>query len=204
MRSKYSLPVIIILILTFVIFSISCGKKNEVRSFKEEITEKDKPEMTTHAHGMNVPGATKTNLKWDTPDGWVSIKTESKLRLATYSIKSGDKEAVCTIIPLSGDAGGLKANVQMWSASIADKEPSESEIDEFISKQKKFKTRSNNEGIFIDFTSITGKESDLSIIVSMITFPGKTLFIKMSGDPEVLRNNKEKMLKLSESIESGE
>ncbi len=204
MRSKYSLPVIILLVVTFVIFSISCGKKNEVRSFKEEIAENEKPAMSGHAHGMNVPGATKTNLKWDTPEGWTSIKTESKLRLATFSIKSGDKEAVCTIIPLSGDAGGLKANVQMWSASIAEKEPLESEIDEFISKQKKFKTRSNNEGIFIDFTSMTGKESDLSIIVSMITFPGKTLFIKMSGDPEVLRNNRDKILQLSKSIESGE
>ncbi len=203
MRSKYSLPVILFVFI-FLIFTVSCGKKNEVRSFKEEIAEKEKPAMTGHAHGMNVPGATKTELKWDTPNGWTSIKTESKLRLATYSIKSGEKEAVCTIIPLSGDAGGLKANVQMWSASIADKEPSESEIDEFISKQKKFKTKSNNEGIFIDFTTITGKESDLSIIVSMITLPGKTLFIKMSGDPEVLRLNRAEILKLSESIESGE
>ncbi|MEN8223692.1 MAG: hypothetical protein ABFR36_10630, partial [Acidobacteriota bacterium] len=68
----------------------------------------------------------------------------------------------------------------------------------------KFKTRSNNEGILIDFTTMTGKESDLSIIVSIISFPEKSLFIKLSGDPEVLRNNKDKILKLSKSIESGE
>ncbi|MEN8155205.1 MAG: hypothetical protein ABFR75_14410, partial [Acidobacteriota bacterium] len=179
MRSKYSLPVIILFLSTLVFFSISCGKKNEVRSFKEEIVEKEKPAMTGHGHGMDIPGATKTNIKWDTPDGWTSIKTESKLRLATYSVKSGNKEAVCTIIPLSGDAGGLKANVQMWFASIAEEEPSDSAIDEFIAKQKKFKTRSNNEGILIDFTTMTGKESDLSIIVSIITFPEKSLFIKL-------------------------
>ena len=111
MRSKYSLPVILLTII-FLIFSISCGKKNEVRSFKEEITEK-KHAMESHGHGMNVPGAIETNIKWDTPEGWTSIKTESKLRLATFSVKEGDREAICTIIPLSGDAGGMKANVQM-------------------------------------------------------------------------------------------
>ncbi len=202
MRSKYSLPVILLIII-FSIFSISCSKKDEVRSFKEEITDK-KPVVDSHGHGMNVPGATETNIKWDTPEGWISIKTESKLRLATYSIKAGDKEAICTIIPLSGDAGGLKANVQMWLASIAEKELSESEVDNFISKQKKFKTRSNNDGIFIDFTDVTGKEFDLSIAVSIINFPGKTLFVKLNGDKEVVRKNIDKIFKLSKSIESGE
>ena len=202
MRSKYSLPVILLTII-FLIFSISCGKKNEVRSFKEEITEK-KPAMESHGHGMNVPGAIETNIKWDTPEGWTSIKTESKLRLATFSVKEGDREAICTIIPLSGDAGGMKANVQMWLASIADREHSESEVDNFISKQRKFKTRSNNEGTFIDFTDITGKESDLSIVVSIINFPGKTLFIKLNGDKKVVKNNIDKIFKLSKSIESGE
>ena len=202
MRSKNSLSVIFIAIV-FLLFSFSCSKDNEVRSHKEEITKKE-PAVKSHGHGMNVPGATETNIKWKTPDNWTDIKTESKLRLATYSVKSGEKEAICTIIPLSGDAGGLMANVQMWLSNVADKEYSESELKSFIAKQKKFKTRSNNEGIFIDFTNITGKESDLSIVVSVISFPGKTLFIKLTGDIDVVKSNLDKVFKLSESIESGE
>ncbi|MCK5005304.1 MAG: hypothetical protein KAS21_09460, partial [Candidatus Aminicenantes bacterium] len=62
----------------------------------------------------------------------------------------------------------------------------------------------NNEGTFIDFTDITGKESDLSIVVSIINFPGKTLFIKLNGDKKVVKNNIDKIFKLSKSIESGE
>jgi len=203
MRSENSLPVIV-LTAFILIFSISCGKKEEVRSFKEEISKQESPAMEPHGHGMNIPGAAQSDFKWDSPDGWTEIKTESKLRLATYTVKSREKEAICTIIPLTGDAGGLKANVQMWLASIADREYTDREIDDFISRQKKFSTRDNEEGIFIDFTPITGKESDLTIIVSVIKLKDKTLFIKLSGDKGIVTSNTEKIFELSKSIRSGE
>lgn len=202
MRSKNSLPVIFIVVV-IMLFSLSCSKDNEVRSYTEEITKKE-PVMKSHDHGMDIPGATETNLKWEAPENWTEIKTESKLRLATYSVKSGENEAICTIIPLSGDAGGLEANVLMWLANVADRDYPESELKSFISKQKKFKTRSNNKGIFIDFTNITGKESDLSIVVSVISFPEKTLFIKLTGNIDVVKSNLNKVFELSKSIESGE
>jgi len=204
MRSTYSLPVTVVILTAALVFSAACGKKNETRTFKEEIQEKEKPAMTGHGHGMNVPGAAKTDIKWEAPEGWEEIKTESRLRLATYSVKSGEKEAICSIIPLSGDAGGLKANVQMWFASVGEKEPAMDEVDAFIAKQKQFTSKSDQPGVFIDYTTITGKESDLSIIVSVITLPGRTLFIKLTGDPEVLKLNRDKLFKLSESVESGE
>jgi len=199
MRSKNSLSVITIVSL-FMIFSISCNKDNEIKSYKEKI-QKTKPSVLSHGHGVDISRPTKSDLKWDIPEGWTSIKANSKLRLATYSIKSGGKEAICTVVPLSGDAGGLKANIQMWLASTSEKNLSEEELKKFISKQEKFKTKDGKEGIFIDFSEMTGKEPDLTIGVSVITYPKKTLFIKMTGNIGVVKSNKDKMLKLSKSIE---
>ncbi len=203
MRSAKSLPVILLSLLS-IIFLVSCGNKNDVRSFKETIPENVRSDANTHGQGMNVPVIPSTEIKWDTPEGWTNIKTESKLRLATYSIKSGEKEAICTIIPLSGDAGGLKANIQMWLSSISGKDLSGNELEEFILKQKKFRTKSNNGGIFIDLTGMTDKGSDLSIIVSVIDLSDKTLFIKLSGDRDIVKSNLDKILSLSKSIVSGE
>ena len=90
MRSKNSLPVIFIVVV-FILFSLSCSKDNEVRSYKEEITQKGPDVEKSHSHGMDIPGATETNFTWKTPDNWTDIETESKLRLATYSVKSGEK-----------------------------------------------------------------------------------------------------------------
>ncbi len=205
MRSKYSLPVIVIILLFSSLLITSCNKDDKVKSYKEEIkVEKIPQSIQNHAHGEDIPGKPESNIKWESPEGWVSIKTDSKIRLATYSVKSGSKEAVCTIIPLSGDGGGLKANILMWLSGLIQKEFSEVELNNFISEQKQFITSDNHKGIFIDFTTITGKESDLSMLVSVIELSGKTLFIKFSGATEIVTKNKEKLFKLSKSIKSEE
>ncbi len=199
MKLRNSLSVITS-VLFLMIFSISCNNENKVKSFKEEVKQ-EKPSVVSHGHGIDISGsAIKSDLKWDIPEGWVTIKTESKIRLATYSIKSGENEAICTIVPLSGDAGGLKANVQMWLASTSEKNLSEKDLRIFISKQERFKTKDGKEGIFIDFSELTGKDSDLTLAVSVITYPKETLFVKLAGNRNIVTNNRDNVLKLSKSI----
>ncbi|MEN8153363.1 MAG: hypothetical protein ABFR75_05015 [Acidobacteriota bacterium] len=201
MKPRNSLPVIFFVLILVIVFS-SCSKKDEVRSYKEKIVKKDIPQGF---HGKNTMESTvkKTDIKWETPEDWKLAENASKLRIATYSFKSGDKEALCTMIPLSGDGGGIFANVQMWLSTLKKEEAKEAEIKEFISKQKKFKTSDSHEGIFLDFTEITGKESGNSIIVSIITLHNKTLFIKFSGDTSLVIQNREKLMALSKSINIG-
>ena len=149
MKPKNSLSVIFS-VFVVILFSFACNKENEIRSYKEKIEKKDIP-SGFHGNDTIESTAPESNIKWNTPDGWSPAKNSSKLRIATYLFKSENREAICTLIPLSGDGGGIIANVQMWLSSLQKEEIKETEIKEFISRQKKFKTFDNHEGIFLDF-----------------------------------------------------
>lgn len=201
MKPKNSL-LVIFLVVVFILSSFACNKKDEVRSYKEKIEKKDVP-SGFHGNGSVESAAPESNIKWETPDGWQLAKNSSKLRIATYSFRSENGEAICTLIPLSGDGGGITANAQMWLSTLKKEEIKEADIKKFISKQKKFRTSDNHEGVFLDFMEITGKESGQSMIVSIITLHGKTLFIKFSGDTSLVNQNREKLMSLSKSIKIG-
>ncbi|MDQ1352969.1 MAG: hypothetical protein QG657_3275 [Acidobacteriota bacterium] len=186
-----------------LLLMVSCGKSEKVRKYKE------KEKETTPASGpISTPdaGLPHSHFKWKTPEGWAEDKTSTGFRLAAFTIKSQDKEtkAFCTIVPLQGEAGGLKANVERWLGQIGgDAVPPASTVDKLLQAQEKFLAGGAGgqfPGVLIDFTAVTSKPTDASILAAVITVNGNSIFIKMIGEKSHLSENKEKFKALCQSF----
>lgn len=181
-----------------LLFLISCGKGGKVRKYKEK-------ERTPASRPMPMPGAEidHTHFQWQTPAGWSEDKTAGGFRLAAFIIKSAtDKStALCTIIPLQGEAGGLRANIERWLAQISGDTvlPSDT-VERLLKAQEKFLTAGQFPAVMIDFTVLTTKPTDKSILAAVITVNGNSIFIKMTGEKFLLSENKVKLKTLCQSF----
>ncbi|MCP5103326.1 MAG: hypothetical protein GY950_08105 [bacterium] len=180
----------ITLISCLLLLVVSCDKGGSVRKYKEKETPiaSQSPTMKKDAAAPGTPAAAAPHFKWESPEGWTEEKKGSGFRLATFTLKAEDKEAVCTIIPLQGEAGGLKANVTRWLGQVGGgmhgapgPANAEKQVDELLNAQEKFLTKGQFPALFIDFTGVTPKDSKKAILVTVVTVGGNSVFIKMTG-----------------------
>ncbi len=205
-------------LLMLALLTAGCGDE-EVRTYKEKKTpppaaKKQKGHhhgsmgsgmgMTTNT-GAQKGNAAQSHFEWTTPEGWTEKQTTSSFRLATFAVKNGAKgESICTIIPLSGEAGGLKANVSRWISQILPKAGPETEknLESVLAKQEKFLASEKFAAVLVDLTTITPGDTDKSTLATAITIKGNTIFIKMVGEKAHLLKNKEKFTQLSKSFDT--
>lgn len=224
MKSRATVLFISVLAILAVFFTISCSDSGKVRKYKEKAPAAVEKQQKTSPHGsMGIPkssdmmpgmgmGKAKAHFKWDTPEGWEENKTGSGFRLASFTVKSGEAAANCTIIPLAGNAGGLEANVSRWLGQVTSKaghmdpmlaEGDAATVKKLLEQQEKFVTKAQFQGVMIDFTPVTAMDTDNSILVSMIAVSGSTVFVKMTGPKSVLVANKAKFKSLCQSFNMG-
>ena len=202
---KKSIILSIVLVVFLVMFLVSCNDSGKVRKSTEENVEIVKKEAVKKAispHGNMMTKPTKqVDYKWDVPKGWEVGNSTSNIRLATYIIKEGKTEALCTMIPLLGDGGGLEANVKLWLEQVGIKmELNTKEFKDFINKSLKFKTSSGFDVIMIDTSIIKQKDVSDSLLVSMVKVDEYTVFIKFKGEESILLKNKDKFIGLTKSL----
>lgn len=202
------------LIACLLMLVVSCDKGDKVRKYTEKESPpptRTHPPMTkteTPAPGdVNAPGADASaahaHFFWKTPEGWDEEKKSSGFRLASFTVKSPGStgQAVCTIIPLQGEAGGLKANVTRWLGQIVtDMGPTDARVDELLKAQQKFLTHGQFPAVLIDLTAVTPNPTDKSILATVVTVNGNSVFIKMTGEKSILTENKEKFRDLCQSF----
>ncbi len=215
-KSKRSILCLSVTIVLSLLLTVSCGGDGKVRKYKEK-GEAAKVENKAPHGKMNVPApdpaktaeARKTHFKWEKPEGWTQESAASSFRLATFTVKSGEQASSCTIIPLQGTAGGLKANVSRWLGQVSGKaghadpmlaEGDASMVQKLLAAQKKFLTKGQFPAVFIDFTTVTPEASGQSILATVITVSGSTVFIKMTGSKSLLLENKKKFMELCQSF----
>jgi hypothetical protein len=181
---KLLLPVFMLLIL---LFCFCCDKGREVRKYQKKETSQTE--------------SGKAQFRWDTPQGWLENPTVRGMRLTTFSIKSRDGESQCTIIPLKGTAGGIRANVIRWLGQInAKMEPGSNELEKFLATGEEFRTKGDFPAVLYDFTGVTGSPENQSILAAVITVQDSSVFIKMTGEKVQLIKNKKKFVSLSQSF----
>jgi hypothetical protein len=206
------------LIACFLMLVVSCDKGDKVRKYTEKESPAPTPTRThppmakteTPAPGAdNAPGAdaaaAHAHFQWKTPDGWEEGEKTSGFRLASFTVKAPGStgQAVCTIIPLQGEAGGLKANVTRWLGQIVtDMGPTDARIDELLDAQQKFLAGGRLPAVFVDLTTVTPNPTDKSILATVVTVSGNSVFIKMTGEKSILTANKEKFRDLCQSFTS--
>jgi len=194
--------VLFYLLLVTLIAAISCGDSGKVRKYKEEApaagTQQEQKESP--APGADTMPA-HTHFQWDTPEGWNENRASSGFRLAAFTVKSGEIESVCTIIPLQGEAGGLKANVSRWLGQITGSmAPDETTVEKLLNAREKFLTKGQFPAVLIDFTPVSPNPTDKSILAGVLTVQGNSIFIKMTGQKSQLIENKAKFKALCQSF----
>ena len=182
--------------LLLVIF-ISCSTESKVRKYREEAAPVKK--QAASQEPTATPG--HAHFYWDKPEGWKEVPNTRGLRLAAFTISFQNTESICTIIPLKGEAGELKANMIRWLGQINVKmEPGSNKLVEFLATGEKFLTKGGFPTVLMDFTSITPNPKDKSILAAVITIAENSVFIKMTGEKSHLIEDKETFKTLCQSF----
>lgn len=141
-------------------------------------------------------------LGWITPKGWIEKKGNG-MRLATFLNETDTSEVICTVVPIRGKAGGLKANIVRWSKQLGIDFDSSDELDRFIAQQSRFNLKDGTPVILIDFSSLLSEKSTVnerSMMVTIITLPEMTVFIKMTGKQKKILENRAKFVSFCQSF----
>ena len=182
--------------LLLMIF-ISCSEGGKVRKYREKAAPVKKEAVLPGPAA--APG--HSHFQWVKPGGWNEVPRARGIRLAAFTIKSQNRDSICTIIPLKGEAGGLKANVIRWLGQVNVKmEPGSNKLDKFLASGEKFLTTGGFPTVLMDFTPVTPHPEDTSILAAVITVNGDSVFIKMTGRKSHLIKNKEKFKALCQSF----
>ena len=116
---------------------------------------------------------------------------------------SGDSSAgECTIVVLSGRAGGLAANVSRWVDELG-VSLTESQLSAFLDQRETLDSLGGFPVTIVDFTALARGQSNSSLLTG-IAFTGReTIFVKFSGSTELLEQNRQAFLGLCKSLRAG-
>ncbi len=142
-----------------------------------------KEETITAASSHQSTG--RSGISWHLPEGWIE-QAPADMRVGSFIAKAANGQEVdISIVPLTGMAGGMLANINRWRGQI--QLPSLEETD--LDGQTKKITLGNRPMTYVDFSSadplIEGKYKK-RIIAAIYEHQGKTWFFKMTGEEEAI------------------
>jgi len=182
------------------------GLDPSLKAFLSESTEvkKSSPvyENIDNDSKVNSLGSQPISLQWDTPPAWIEIKSKG-FNYATY-ITRGFDPIECSITILGPEAGDQKSNIIRWMDELdlpgfLKKEP---KISEFLDKQKAIKTKGGLEGIIVNFNRLGhNKLKHPSMIVAMLNYKSRIIFVKLKGNSIAIAKNSDKFFNLVHSLE---
>ncbi|MBF0503577.1 MAG: hypothetical protein HQL14_00605 [Candidatus Omnitrophica bacterium] len=207
-----------------IVLGYGCQQKPQVRQYTEikiEPRQADSSQADPHT-GMNMPAmnpsdphaglnmtamagvmaatASEKMINWDCPVGWKE-EAGSHMRMATFHTTGDPKAIDCYIIALTGPAGGLEANLTRWMGQIG-LEASFAQVKQLKQSAQELKTK---DGIAVEAFDLSllqsgAKSSDPSIMAAVIPLNAVTVFVKMTGSIDSVKQNKGNFLKLISSI----
>ena len=136
---------------------------------------------------------------FDLPAGWSELPPRP-FRVVNLQV-AGHEDATCHLTPLSGDGGGLLANVNRWRSQIG--LPGIGEADLARLPTHKF---FNSRAVFLDLAGTyagmgqSGAKEDWGLMGLLLVSNQASLFLKMQGPAAVLQKEKKHFLDLAASF----
>jgi hypothetical protein len=192
-------PLSTFLLTTGVLLGLVACEESKPRVYAEVGFKPQAPPMAMAGGmggGMAMPpmNASPVDIKvtWELPESWLAKDSANAMRIGSFAASDpslanmgeADPRAVdVSVVQLAGDAGGLKANLTRWMGQIGLKATPE-ELDEFIKAAGHFKTRTGQDGIFVDFTEkLSGDMTQSnSIFGAIVQTEDYTVFVKGMGE----------------------
>lgn len=126
--------------------------------------------------------ASPDDISWDIPEGWIE-QPPSAMRIGSFLVNGANgQKADISVIPLSGPAGGMLANVNRWLGQIGLPPVDDAKLGKLVSRRKL--------GAHEFSLMILGEnEASAAKIISaaILEDGGRTWFVKMMGDREVVK-----------------
>jgi len=158
---------------------------------KEQLNPAAETDHAGHAHSRGIA--------WETPKGWSELPP-SAMRVGSFLITgANEQKADVSVIPLSGGAGGILANINRWRGQIG-LEPIESTT---LPQSSQTIQPGGRKMLLVDFVSPTPLMENRykKRIMAAIYARGQTTwFFKMTGEDETVRSAKPAFLRFLESL----
>ena len=161
----------------FIFIFISCfiGCDNNIKTYQ---IPKDDIQKTLNKISTIT---SSSNFSWEKPESW--MKSEgSQMRLASYKVPYSGYLGDLSVIVLSGDGGGVGANVNRWRGQLDLPTQDEELILTYAEKRK------NDLGNYHVFRIINNSNENIAFICSIIPLHSSIIFIKLSIDKVVLKD----------------
>jgi len=204
-----------IFLFTISVLVCGCGNEPGERHYKEVVIAAPSSQMQAmsgdpHAGlGLDMPNVNEKShhesaLAWKAPAGWKE-EPGSGMRMATFKLADRPDDIDVSIVPLSGAAGGLQANLQRWAGQIG-LEIAPADFNGFINDASVVKTQAGAEASIYNFTILQKglNDSTKSMIAAMIELGEETVFVKMTGTIKTVTQNYEAFKQLTQSVHSHE
>lgn len=178
-----------------VLVVAACAREPHVREYDEVVI---KPSPVVAAFdGSGAGGADAGPLAWQTPPAWQELPGDG-IRLAAFLLEQGDRRAETTVVMLGGAAGGLEANVVRWLDQLG-LQLGDEDLARFLAAGEPVATRDGLRLTLFDFTRVTTAGGD-SMLAAVGPVLDQTLFVKMSGDGDLVAAARGDFLRLVGSL----
>ena len=167
-----------------------CAKKDQERQYDETVLETPKSVASDNA------------FLWQVPTGWKE-EPASGMRIATFRLAGNPDEIDVSIVSLGGMAGGLEANLARWATQLNIKLAADQDLPKLISNAEIISLPNGSKAKIFDFTRLQGGQdlSTKSMIAAMINFDDTTVFVKMTGSIDAVKNHERSFQALLQSIQ---
>lgn len=184
-----------------------CGQGDEtIRNYQEVMVISAPPQRPSSPHGSSRPAPAGPKgeaggFAWQAPKGWAE-SPGSGMRLASFAIRHRDKEGLCTVVTLSGPAGGLESNVVRWLGQLELPVPEGAGLGAFLEAQDRFETDSGLPVVFVDLLPLSRNQASRpdSMLVGVIQLGRQTAFLKLTGPMDLLEKERENLRALCRSF----
>ena len=163
------------MILKHLIYSVlislmlSCNITDHIRTYRlTKSAPKKNPTLSESKEN------TSFGLTWEKPKNWITTN-KSSMRIASFDVPYSNGIGDLSIIELSGEGGGIEANVNRWRGQIGLGPISKSEIE----VQGESFTSTAGNGLI--FHLLNPDEKKLAILAAILSLNNSTLFIKLNA-----------------------
>ena len=172
-------------LLLILLFLVGCDNDN-IETYRVAKS----PSITKNIQTSSTSG---NSLKWDTPKGWIQ-SSGSKMRLASFNIPYSAGYGDLSIMVLSGDGGGVEANINRWRGQISLEPQTISDINKISEKRK------NELGEYQIFEVINNENKEKAFICAIIPSTDTTIFVKLSISASGISEIKENFIYFCDSF----
>lgn len=141
--------------------------------------------------GEVPPPPSGSDLVWTSPEGWEEMPGGG-MRLAAFRPEGAGDRGLATLIVLGAGAGGLEANVKRWRRQVG------------LPEEHKHDHVEIQGGLPYVLVNLVAESAAANLPSSTIgaiyTIPGRSVFLKFTGDTSLLVENKAAFLALAQSI----